>query len=122
MGKKSKTRVDLEWENRTLCSDGNCIGVIGKNGRCNECGKPYDGVLPWLNETSEGGENVNQQDVSGEHAEPGDSESPASGNTDHSKSDADLEWEKRTLCSDGNCIGVIGPDGLCKECGKPLET
>lgn len=35
---------------------------------------------------------------------------------------ADLEWEQRTLCSDESCIGVIGPDGLCKECGKPYES
>ena len=32
---------DPVWENRVLCSDGNCIGVIGSNGRCKECGKPY---------------------------------------------------------------------------------
>jgi hypothetical protein len=23
------------------------------------------------------------------------------------------------LCIDGNCIGVVGPDGCCKTCGKP---
>ncbi|MBU1274411.1 MAG: hypothetical protein KJ720_03475 [Proteobacteria bacterium] len=26
---------------------------------------------------------------------------------------------KRTACSDGSCIGIIGPDGKCTECGKP---
>lgn len=26
---------------------------------------------------------------------------------------------KRTACSDGGCIGIIGPDGKCIECGKP---
>lgn len=31
------------------------------------------------------------------------------------------EWEDRVLCSDGTCIGVIGPDGKCKECGKPYK-
>lgn len=25
----------------------------------------------------------------------------------------------RELCVDGSCIGVVGPGGLCKECGKP---
>ena len=25
----------------------------------------------------------------------------------------------KQLCPDGNCIGVIGVDGNCKECGKP---
>ncbi len=29
-------------------------------------------------------------------------------------SPTDLEWEHRVLCSDGNCIGVIGPEGHCK--------
>ncbi len=24
----------------------------------------------------------------------------------------------RKLCPDGSCIGVIGPDGRCKECGR----
>lgn len=31
-----------DWDNRVLCSDGTCIGVIGPDGRCKECGKPYD--------------------------------------------------------------------------------
>jgi hypothetical protein len=30
----------------------------------------------------------------------------------------DRDWENRVLCSDESCIGVIGPDGRCKECGK----
>lgn len=34
--------------------------------------------------------------------------------------DAAAEWADRRLCSDGNCIGVIGPDGRCNECGKPF--
>jgi hypothetical protein len=33
---------------------------------------------------------------------------------------SDDDWDKRVLCRDGACIGVIGPDGKCKECGKPL--
>lgn len=34
---------DDAWENRRLCSDESCIGVIGPDGRCKECGKPYAG-------------------------------------------------------------------------------
>jgi hypothetical protein len=26
----------------------------------------------------------------------------------------------RVACPDNNCIGIIGPDGKCTECGKPL--
>ena len=29
---------DEDWENRVLCSDPSCIGVIGEDGRCGECG------------------------------------------------------------------------------------
>jgi hypothetical protein len=35
--------------------------------------------------------------------------------------EADDDWESRRLCGDGNCIGVIGPDGRCKECGRPYS-
>jgi hypothetical protein len=31
------------------------------------------------------------------------------------------DWEERILCGYGECIGVTGPDGRCKECGKPFE-
>ena len=29
--------------------------------------------------------------------------------------------KKRVACSDGMCIGIIGPDGKCTECGKPYQ-
>ena len=31
------------------------------------------------------------------------------------------DWDKRVLCSDESCIGIIGPDGKCKEYGKALK-
>ncbi len=36
-------------------------------------------------------------------------------------SEADAESfdpQARRLCADGSCIGVIGPDGHCKVCGR----
>jgi hypothetical protein len=30
----------LDLENRVLCPDGNCTGIIVE-GKCSECGKPY---------------------------------------------------------------------------------
>jgi hypothetical protein len=27
------------------------------------------------------------------------------------------EWDRRELCPDGSCTGVIGPEGTCKVCG-----
>ena len=102
-----------DWEHRVLCSDGNCIGVIGPDGRCKECGKKYEGTLP--------------EDHSPEEEDPvaGDSileEEDTPVQEDVSDEEMQHEdWKERVLCSDGNCIGVIGPDGYCKECGKPVE-
>jgi len=31
---------DTDFENRILCSDGTCIGLV-ENGVCKVCGKPY---------------------------------------------------------------------------------
>ncbi len=31
----------IDFEDRILCSDGTCIGVINEQGVCKVCGKPY---------------------------------------------------------------------------------
>ncbi len=108
-----KDNLERYWQQRTLCSDETCIGVIGPDGRCKECGKPY---LP--------GENAavgqEQNPVAPENDPPRDAAvaDPVAGD---SPADDDEYWQKRTLCSDETCIGVIGPDGRCKECGKPYN-
>lgn len=35
--------------------------------------------------------------------------------------ETEFSLESRVLCSDGACIGTVGPDGLCKVCGKAYE-
>jgi hypothetical protein len=96
--------ADEDWENRILCSDEACIGVIGPDGKCKECGRVYDGELPHRSDASLTELSQTQKQCSaGEEID-----------------DSDKEWENRVLCSDEACIGVIGPDGTCKECGKPL--
>ena len=35
--------------------------------------------------------------------------------------DENEDWETRVLCRDESCIGTIGPDGKCKECGMVYE-
>ena len=109
---------DIDWENRILCSDGNCIGVIGPDGCCKECGRPYEGELPAA---------LRENKVTAETAPP-ETVTPPEKMTASEPEDAasdsvsDEDWENRRLCSDGNCIGVIGPDGKCKECGLPYES
>ena len=98
---------DIDWENRILCSDGNCIGVIGPDGLCKECGKKHDGTAS--------SEPVSEEDFEAHQEDTGTAEETS----DADKAPGDDDWESRRLCSDGSCIGVIGPDGRCKECGKP---
>lgn len=121
-----KDDFDDAWENRILCSDGNCIGVIGPDGRCKECGKPHDGSTTndVNDEASESPLDVvdpaeDEKTDEGQDAEPTDD--PESDDDTGDDTGDDDDWENRTLCSDGNCIGIIGPDGKCKECGKPYE-
>jgi hypothetical protein len=33
----------------------------------------------------------------------------------------EIDLESRQLCIDGNCTGVLGPDGRCKICGLNAE-
>jgi len=105
--------ADSHWDDRILCSDGNCIGVIGADGRCKECGKPYEGPLP---------ESLADDDAEDRIADENQA-TPAEAieNNALENPPGDEDWESRVLCSDGNCIGVIGPDGKCKVCGKPYE-
>ena len=31
-------------------------------------------------------------------------------------------FAERTLCPDGTCTGIVGPDGICVKCGKAVGT
>ena len=113
--KKNRSNADIEWAARTLCSDESCIGVIGPDGRCKECGKAFEGEFtpgpPPPQDMAETEDAV--EDAVEDAAEELLEEDPDGA--------GDSDWASRTLCSDESCIGVIGPDGRCKECGKPLD-
>ena len=96
---------DEDWGKRTLCIDESCIGTIGPDGRCRECGKTYDASL---------NPKADAADKNKAQAEPVEDLHKNTESIVH-----DEEWEKRVLCSDESCIGTIGPDGHCRECGKP---
>ncbi len=76
-----------EDDDRELCPDGSCIGLIGADGRCNVCGRAAEGAPAVAAASGDGAIEVDADD------------------------------EERELCSDGGCIGLIGPDGRCKVCG-----
>ena len=119
---KDKSQTDQYWESRTLCVDESCIGVIGPDGRCKECGNEYEGDLSKVSFPAEEAappEDIEPDGTMLEEAAPA-SVKPSEPQPDEPQPDDD--WKSRTLCSDESCIGVIGSDGRCKECGKPFES
>ncbi len=101
------------FENRILCSDGSCVGVIGEDGSCCVCRKV-------------GSKPPTAGDSTGFHSSADEEEKPlqadASGFKDLVDEGLKDEFDPgRKICSDGSCIGVIGADGVCKECGKSFR-
>lgn len=111
------SRSDSEWDQRILCSDGNCIGIIGADGRCTECGLPYDGEAPSF-VTGSGTDDGAVDDSPADPEKTNDVDSADDEPAAVSGSPGDT-WEDRILCVDESCIGVVGSDGRCNECGKP---
>ncbi len=108
------TDDDLEtasegWDRRELCPDGSCIGIIGTNGLCSECGRPgpqlpLDPRLHRLGDEASAAERVAERRVA------------------TSTPEAPEDWEDRELCPDGACIGVIGSDHRCTVCGREIDV
>jgi hypothetical protein len=103
------------WENRELCPDGACVGVIGGNGKCNVCGTPAPNWNPDKRAAASGdaGDDSVESDDLPERAPPATSADPETG---------DPDWDNRQLCPDGSCTGLIGPGGACTVCRRtPAE-
>ena len=124
-----------EWDQRAVCPDGSCIGVIGADGQCKVCGR----VAPnWGDERKRGladtdDDDDDDDDDAGEvDGMALDAESAGDDDDDDDEDedeeaedagdDASYEWSRRKLCSNGACHGVIGADNICLVCGKPAEA
>ena len=93
-----------DWEQRQLCPDGGCIGVIGPDGTCNVCGRAAPN---WGDERRRGQRTTDEVEPVVEAAVIA-----------HDTPAAPDDFDQRQLCPDGACIGVIGADGTCTVCGK----
>jgi len=90
---------------RRLCPDGNCIGIVGSDGKCTVCGtSDLGGPGPVQHDSQSIGPAPEDKIASTESTLPGE--------------DSDFDPNRR-LCSDESCIGVVGDDDRCKLCGKP---
>lgn len=100
---------DLDLDDRQLCPDDNCIGVLDPDGRCKECGR--QGTTT----------SVNGSQIEVIEAPVPPARRAAASATDDADADADASgdaWDDRALCPDDTCIGVLDANGVCKECGK----
>jgi hypothetical protein len=102
-----------EWDQRQLCPDGACVGVIGPDGLCKVCGHAAPN---WGDERTRG-----LQTDADEDEDLDDDEDEIEDEDDEIQPGTPVEigeWKERALCSDGACIGVIGDDDKCRVCGK----
>jgi hypothetical protein len=133
-----------EWDRRELCPDGSCVGVIGPDGHCKVCKRA---VTNWGNERdrglnaqadaeTEGDDDLEDDDD--EYEDDDDEDGDDDDDDEYEDDDDDLddapldaidpsapaalgsaaEWNRRQVCPDGACIGVIDDEGNCKVCGK----
>jgi len=137
-----------EWDQRQLCPDGGCVGVIGPDGTCKVCGRAAQnwgderkrGLIDPPDEDDEDDDEntdlaADDDDDDLDDEDEDDDEDADDEDEDADDEDADDgdvgarvpavaassspgEWSSRQLCPDGNCIGVIGADGTCRVCGR----
>jgi hypothetical protein len=98
-------------EDRQLCDDGNCLGVVA-GGKCNVCGMAAAGVGHSPRDPGTG------QTGGGNAIDPAPADMVAEGG----HSDGAFDDEDRRLCSDGACTGLVGSDGKCKVCGRSAAS
>jgi len=138
-----------EWDQRQLCPDGGCVGVIGPDGTCKVCGRAAPnwgderkrGLIDPPDEDEQDDEDDDEDDdelaaIDGTDDDDDDDDEDDDDDDDDDDEDDDDRgvragesnralgasssgnWGSRRLCSDGTCIGVIGPNGRCKVCGR----
>lgn len=94
------------WEERRLCDDGGCTGLIGNDGLCRVCGRAS---MFWGDERRRG---MKDDD---------DDDDGAIARDEGTASTASVDDERR-LCPDGSCTGLLDIDGRCKVCGRVDES
>lgn len=107
------TGMSGEWEQRTLCPDESCLGVLGTDGCCRLCGLRGDLSLPPGHVVRIAGTDL---------ADPApDAQAAPSQRSTSDEHDRD-DFDARALCERDDCIGVLDVDGVCKVCGLRAVT
>jgi hypothetical protein len=98
-----------DWDQRLLCADGGCVGVIGDDGLCKVC---HRAAPNWGEPRTRG--LVTPPDEPEPEAAPAAAASEVTPEADVES----YEWSRRKLCPDGTCVGIVGADNKCKLCGR----
>lgn len=109
------TDGDFEPEQRALCPDDACIGVLDETGRCKLCGRqgtPAAAVASSFADPA--GATGDTAPEPGLTAAAGLPAAPFEANP----GDEPDDFADRQLCADPSCIGVLDATGRCKECGR----
>jgi hypothetical protein len=99
-------------QRRRLCADDSCVGLVGPDGRCKQCGLAHP----------EGPPNGAGSAVFASPPALVDDPPPVrhrAAPIDDSEATFD---PSRSLCPDGACVGVLGPDRRCSVCGRGPEA
>ena len=107
-----ETEEHFDPENRWLCPNGACTGLLGPDGKCKACGAQGEVPTPYRDA---------HQPLLFKGEEPLPPVAPIAATATETATATGDEWDDRQLCPDGSCTGVIGADGRCKECGRTLE-
>lgn len=92
-------------DDRQLCLDGDCTGLVGEDGHCKVCGLP--GPKP-------------RAAMARAAAAGAASKASAAADDDDDDEGDDDDDDDRRLCPDGSCTGLLDARGVCKVCGHSL--
>ena len=112
------TDGDFEPEQRALCPDDACIGVLDETGRCKLCGRqgtPPAAFSPAAAQAAATGEDAAAAPELTADASPA---VPPAASPDSDPDQAQDDFADRQLCVDPSCIGILDASGRCKECGR----
>ncbi len=108
-------KAEFDPADRELCPDGACVGLVGPSGRCKECGA----ISPTTTQHSRNRGMRTADEVQELEDEPDDEpgDEPDDEQSRAAMEPAPDDFDDRVLCDDEGCIGVVGVDGTCRECG-----
>jgi hypothetical protein len=113
--------IEFDPGGRVLCPDGSCTGLLGADGRCSECGRTGEVPAGYTGAAAVASAPASEAPHFDPASQKNDSDSDSDANPRARAVELEAAGgfdERRPLCPDGACVGVLGPDGRCPVCGQ----